>query len=185
MLINHMIDYMICDGDTGKLLSMCLWFETNVHSEVWVLEEFCSHIRVWFSPAIMLVHGRKEQKVFWEFDSIIMQNTSHNVLFFLRTNMAVSSHDWNHLYMCVSFFFSTGNAYQLSQLIRTLLDPENMALGANVRFSFLAKSRNFYYYSSLALSLLIYIPIVIVIVAVINNKQLSCKWALIWNVQEL
>ena len=25
-----------------------------------------------------------------------------------------------------------GNAYQLSQLIRTLLDPENMALGANV-----------------------------------------------------
>ncbi|XP_078351568.1 serine/threonine-protein phosphatase 4 regulatory subunit 3-like isoform X2 [Oculina patagonica] len=27
----------------------------------------------------------------------------------------------------------TGNAYQLSQLIRTLLDPENMALGANVR----------------------------------------------------
>ena len=67
------------------------------------------------------------------------------------------------------FFFPTGNAYQLSQLIRTLLDPENMALGANVRFSFLAKSRNLYYYSFLALLLLVYIPIVIVIVAVINN----------------
>lgn len=32
-----------------------------------------------------------------------------------------------------SVIFATGNAYQLSQLIRTLLDPENMALGANVR----------------------------------------------------
>ena len=31
---------------------------------------------------------------------------------------------------------STGNAFQLSQLIRTLLDPENMALGANVSFVF-------------------------------------------------
>ena len=30
------------------------------------------------------------------------------------------------------FCFIVGNAYQLSQLIRTLLDPENMALGANV-----------------------------------------------------
>lgn len=27
----------------------------------------------------------------------------------------------------------TGNAYQLTQLVRTLLDPENMALGPNVR----------------------------------------------------
>ena len=30
-------------------------------------------------------------------------------------------------------FLTSGNAFQLSQLIRTLLDPENMALGANVR----------------------------------------------------
>ena len=144
---------------------------------------------MWFSPAIiaaMLVHGTKETKVFWEFESIIMQNTSHNNLLLFCAPTWPSHHMIETIYICVFLvFFSTGNAYQLSQLIRTLLDPENMALGANVRFSFFAKSRNFYYYSSLALLLFIYIPIVIVIVAGINNKQLSCKWGLIWNVQEL
>ena len=119
------------------------------------------HIHLWFSPAIIAatsVHGTKEKKVFWEFDSIaIMQNTSHNLLLFCAPTWP-SHHMIETIYICVFlFFFPTGNAYQLSQLIRTLLDPENMALGANVRFSFLAKSRNFYYYSSSALSLLIFI----------------------------
>ena len=30
----------------------------------------------WFSQ------NKKEKKVFWEFDSIVMQNTSHNLLLF-------------------------------------------------------------------------------------------------------
>ena len=30
----------------------------------------------WFSPEVMLVHRNKEKKVFWEFDSIIIQNMS-------------------------------------------------------------------------------------------------------------
>ena len=37
----------------------------------------------WFSPdftASMLVHRTKENKFFWEFDSIIIQNMSHNLL---------------------------------------------------------------------------------------------------------
>ena len=39
----------------------------------------------WFSPdvtAAMLVHRTIEKKVFWEFDSIIMKNMSHNLLLF-------------------------------------------------------------------------------------------------------
>ena len=39
----------------------------------------------WFSPDVtdaMLVHRRKEKKVFWEFDSVIMQNMSHHLLLF-------------------------------------------------------------------------------------------------------
>ena len=39
----------------------------------------------WFSPDViadMLVHRTKEKKVFWEFDSNIMQNVSHNLLLF-------------------------------------------------------------------------------------------------------
>ena len=39
---------------------------------------------------------------------------------------------WGHKVCSNLFCFIVGNAYQLSQLIRTLLDPENMALGANV-----------------------------------------------------
>lgn len=30
----------------------------------------------------MLVHATKEKTVFWEFDSIIVQNVSHNLLVF-------------------------------------------------------------------------------------------------------
>lgn len=37
-----------------------------------------------------------------------------------------------HSFENLFYLFDVGNAYQLSQLIRTLLDPENMALGANV-----------------------------------------------------
>ena len=39
----------------------------------------------WFSPdvtAAMLVYRTIEEKVFWEFDSIIMQNMCHNLLLF-------------------------------------------------------------------------------------------------------
>ena len=39
----------------------------------------------WFSPdvtAAMLVYRTIEKKVFWEFDSIMMQNMSHNLLLF-------------------------------------------------------------------------------------------------------
>ena len=135
---------------------------------------------MWFSPdiiAAMLVQGTKEKKVFWEFDSIIiMQAISHNVLLFCAPTWP-SHHMIETIYTCVFLFFSTGNAYQLSQLIRTLLDPENMALGANVRFSFLAKSRNFYYYSSSALSLLIYIriPYLLVYKSTFYDQKISPK----------
>ena len=47
-----------------------------------VVNEICTYR--WFSPdviAAMLVHRTKEKKVFWEFDSIIMQN-GHNLLLF-------------------------------------------------------------------------------------------------------
>ena len=39
----------------------------------------------WFSPDVivaMLVHRTDEEKMFWEFYSIIMQNMSHNLLLF-------------------------------------------------------------------------------------------------------
>ena len=39
----------------------------------------------WFSPDVtnaMLVHRTKEENFFWEFDSVIMQNTSHHLLLF-------------------------------------------------------------------------------------------------------
>ena len=45
-----------------------------------VVNEICTYR--WFLPdviAAMLVHRTKEKKVFWEFDSIIMQN-GHNLL---------------------------------------------------------------------------------------------------------
>ena len=40
------------------------------------------------------------------------------------------------IYEFVDSFYTSGTAYQLAQLIRILLDPENMALGANVSGSF-------------------------------------------------
>lgn len=62
-----------------------------------------------------------------------------------------------------------------------------MALGANVRFLFLAKSISLHYHSFLVLLLLIiYILIVIVIVAIINNftTESQVEVYCIWNTQE-
>ena len=56
----------------------------------------------WFSPdvtAAMLVYRRIEENVFWEFDSIIMQNMSHNLLLFCTQTWPPHHVIENHLYM--------------------------------------------------------------------------------------
>ena len=55
----------------------------------------------WFSPEVitaMLVHRTKEKKVFQEFDSIIMQNMSHNLLLFCVSTWPSYPVTENHLY---------------------------------------------------------------------------------------
>ena len=55
----------------------------------------------WFSPdviATMLIHRTKEKKVFWEFDSIIMQNMSHYLLLLCTATWLSYQVIENHLY---------------------------------------------------------------------------------------
>ena len=54
----------------------------------------------WFSAdvtAAMLVYRTIEKKVFWEFDSIIMQNMSYNLLLFCTPTWPTSHVIENHL----------------------------------------------------------------------------------------
>ena len=58
--------------------------ETKHLALCWTIHLLGNHYG-WFSPdvnAAMLVHRTKEKKVFWEFDSVIVQNMSHNLLLF-------------------------------------------------------------------------------------------------------
>ena len=48
----------------------------------------------------MLVHRAKEKKVFWVFDSIIMQNMRHNLLLFCAATWKSYHMTENHLYFC-------------------------------------------------------------------------------------
>ena len=55
----------------------------------------------WFSAyvtAAMLVHRTIEKEVFWEFDSILMQNMSHNLLLFCAPTWPSYHVIHNHLY---------------------------------------------------------------------------------------
>ena len=55
----------------------------------------------WFSAdvtAAMLVHRTIEKEVFWEFDSILMQNMSHNLLLFCAPTWPSYHVIDNHLY---------------------------------------------------------------------------------------
>ena len=45
----------------------------------------------------MLVHRTKEKKIFWQFDSIIMQNKSHNLLLFYSSTRPSYHVIENHL----------------------------------------------------------------------------------------
>ena len=54
----------------------------------------------------MLVHRTNEKKFFWEFDSIVMQNMSHNLLLFCAQTWPSYHVIENHLYhdlTCNSF----------------------------------------------------------------------------------
>jgi len=73
-------------------------------------------------------------------NKVIVDKSTSELSCFLPTMNAVQCLQLKTLELLIccyfnnsSFVSATGNAYQLSQLIRTLLDPENMALGANVR----------------------------------------------------
>ena len=69
------------------IIVMCLW-------------RLLQTINRWFSPdvtAAMLVHRTIEKRVFWEFDSIIMQNMSHNLLLFCARTWPSNHVIENHL----------------------------------------------------------------------------------------
>ena len=48
----------------------------------------------------MLVYRTIEKKVFWQFDSIIMQNMSHNLLLFCAPTWPSRHASENHLWLC-------------------------------------------------------------------------------------
>ena len=47
------------------------------------------------------MHRTIEKKVFWEFDSIIMQNMNHNLLLFCATSWLSHQVIENHLFVCL------------------------------------------------------------------------------------
>ena len=65
----------------------------------------------------MLVHRTKEKKVFWEFDSIIMQNMSHNLLLFCASLYHVIE---NHLYL-----FSVSYMEEFTQVTDKIVSTNN------------------------------------------------------------
>ena len=83
----------------------------------------------------MLVHRTIEKKVFWEIDSIIMQNMNHNYAIVLCTNMAVSSrgrkpsidliHDSRHVGFAIitqiSYTLLRGKTTQVREVITNIL----------------------------------------------------------------
>ena len=62
-----------------------------------------SEIHGWFTPDVIAaklkVNKTKEKKVFWEFVSIIMQNTSHNILLFCTPTWPSYHVIENHLFL--------------------------------------------------------------------------------------
>lgn len=131
MLINHIIDFMICDGDTGQCARIAVSHRIKISFCPLTLEYrspvqvySCGSYSAWIEAKWLLIKARDSNLVFLA------------SMWFLPTTMLCSACNSKHYCYCNSynnsFTFATGNAYQLSQLIRTLLDPENMALGANV-----------------------------------------------------
>ena len=105
LLINHIIDYMICDGDTGGY-SKDIIFCGPQHSAPATRRTV--RTRLCWSQICLLCMGLKCSPY-----SLLLH-------IILLVNIVV---------VC-----QLGTAYQLAQLIRILLDPENMALGANVSY---------------------------------------------------
>ena len=67
---------------------------------------FVQVVNRWFSPdvtAAMLVQRTIEKKVFWEFDSIIMQSMSHNLLLFCAPTWPSQHVIENHLFALFRF----------------------------------------------------------------------------------
>ena len=87
----------------------------------------------WFSSdvtAAMLVHRTIEKKVFWEFDFIIMQNMSHNLLLFCATTWPSHHVIENHLLKTALYtLFQNGRHLNiLLFLIKLALDASLLSL---------------------------------------------------------